>query len=44
MGVVRLSAITGIVSFTFDRDRIAEILSFQNPDKLEFVQRQAASA
>jgi RNA polymerase sigma-70 factor (ECF subfamily) len=38
----RNGEITGIVGFTFDGGRIAEILSFQNPDKLGFVQRQAA--
>jgi RNA polymerase sigma-70 factor, ECF subfamily len=40
----RNGEITGIVGFTFDGGRIAEVLSFQNPDKLEFVQRQPAGA
>ena len=36
--------ITNILTFTFDGDRIAEVISFVNPDKLEFAKRQASSS
>jgi RNA polymerase sigma-70 factor (ECF subfamily) len=37
----RDGSIQSILSFTFDGDRIAEIASISNPDKLEFAMRQA---
>lgn len=35
--------ITSILNFTFDGDRIAELLSVVNPEKLEFARRQSAA-
>jgi RNA polymerase sigma-70 factor, ECF subfamily len=37
----RDGAIVNILMFAFDGERIAEVLSFVNPDKLAFAQRQA---
>ncbi len=36
-------ALTNILTFTFDGDRIAELVAIVNPDKLEFAARQASS-
>jgi RNA polymerase sigma-70 factor (ECF subfamily) len=38
----RDGTIENILNFTFDGDRIAELLSVVNPEKLEFVRRQSA--
>jgi RNA polymerase sigma-70 factor (ECF subfamily) len=40
----RDGAIDGIIAFVFDGDRIAEVMSLVNPDKLGFVQRQSATS
>ena len=37
----RDGAVANILSFEFEGDRIAELVSFANPDKLAFAQRQA---
>ncbi|HEX2061899.1 MAG TPA: RNA polymerase sigma-70 factor [Thermoanaerobaculia bacterium] len=40
----RDGAIANVLFFEFDGDRIAELLSVVNPEKLQFVRRQAGSA
>ena len=40
----RDGAITNILMFAFEGERIVEILSLVNPDKLAFVQKQAAAS
>jgi RNA polymerase sigma-70 factor (ECF subfamily) len=40
----RDGAIASITMFKFDGDRIAEVASFVNPDKLEFAKRQRSAA